>query len=228
MSESISTTRISDLPENITMQIQSNYPVQAQGQQMQGHMQMQQQPMQGQGQGMGIGQNTYVPINIHPNPYGVQQQQPTLPSPQVMNQRGMQDDYQQRLPSRDIPMDSLGYQQDEEIQQNYIPKAKLTSDYIREYEQANEDALLKHEQKKYRENKASDIFSEIQLPLLIACLYFIFQLPVITTIMYKYFSFLSVYNTDGNLNFSGLALKSTLFGLLFYLINQFSNTLTQL
>ena len=71
-----STTSIAELPENITMQVQQ--PIyQATGssmqqqipQQMQGNM-SQQSPQNQQMQGGDMGQNNYVPINIHPNPYG--------------------------------------------------------------------------------------------------------------------------------------------------------------
>ena len=242
MSEPISTTRIADLPENITIQMN--------GQQ---HQQMQYAlPNVPQGppppvvvgsnaqQHVDVGQNTYVPINIHPNPYGIQQQDPTMPHPQNIPQRGSNQippsnysaqiggldpaqEIQHRLPSRDIPMDSLAYQQDEEIRPNYIPKPKLTSDYIRDYEEASEDRLRKHEEKKHREQVTDSIFTNIQTPILIAILYFLFQLPIVTTVLYKYFSFLAIYNADGNLNLSGLILKSALFGSLFFSLQSVSD-----
>lgn len=236
MSEPIATTRIADLPENITIQMNGQY----------------QQTQYAQGppppivmgsnaqQQVDVGQNTYVPINIHPNPYGVQQQDPTLPLPQNIPQRGSnqvpQQNYsaqvmggldpaqeiQHRLPSRDIPMDSLAYQHDQEIQPNYIPKPKLTSDYIRDYEAASEDRLRKHEEKKHRERTVDTIFTSIQTPILIAILYFLFQLPIVTTLLYKYFSFLSIHNADGNLNLYGLILKSVMFGSMFYSLQSVS------
>jgi hypothetical protein len=243
MSEPISTTRIADLPENIMIQMNNQQP-----QQMQyGLPAVPQGPpapvivgSNAQQQQQDMGQNTYVPLNIHPNPYGVQQQDPTLPLPQNIPQRGSNQvppqnysaqvggldparEIQHRLPSRDIPMDSLAYQQDEEIRPNYIPKPKLTSDYIRDYEEASEERLRKHEEKKHREKVADSIFANIQTPILIAILYFLFQLPIVTTILYKYFSFLSIYNADGNLNLSGLLLKSAMFGSLFFSLQSVSD-----
>jgi hypothetical protein len=240
MSEPISTTRIADLPENITIQMNGQY-------------QQQQYALPNVPQGppppvvvgsnaqqhVDVGQNTYVPINIHPNPYGIQQQDPTLPLPQNIQQRGTNQalpqnysaqvqgldpaqEIQHRLPSRDIPMDSLAYQQDQQIHANYIPKPKLTSDYIRDYEAASEDRLRKHEEKKHRERTVDSIFTNIQTPILIAILYFLFQLPIVTTLLYKYFSFLSIYNADGNLNLSGLILKSVMFGSMFYSLQSIS------
>jgi len=226
-----STTRISDLPENITMQM----PVQNQ-------MMMGNNGGGGGGGGggddglSGPGQNTYMPLNIHPNPYGVNKSQPamSLPQSQPPTNRGSdqmmnmqhQQQQQQRLPSRDIPMNSLEFQQDEEIQPNYIPKAKLSSDYIREYEESSEATMKQHEKTKYREKMAKDLFSEMQTPILIAILYFIFQMPVVNTLLYKYFAFLSIYHTDGNFNFYGLIMKSALFGGLYYGLQSFTEYMT--
>jgi hypothetical protein len=211
MSEPILTTRLADLPENITIQPQQRSMPQDE---------------------MG---NTYVPINVHPNPYGIPQQDSTMPLPQQTSQnRGQQQQQydpmvelqnlpQQRLPSRDIPMNQLQFQHDEEIQPNYVPRAKLTSDYIREYEAASEEALRTHEREVRREKTADNLFSDLQVPILIAVLYFIFQMPIVTTLLYKYFSFLTIHNADGNMNFTGLLLKSALFGSIFYLM-QFAAT----
>ena len=134
MSES--TTRISELPENITYQV-GNAP------QIMGNIAQMPNPQSNSGHD-DIGQNTYVPLNIHPNPYGGSQQ-PSVPPPPPQNikQRFSEEDRyelpQQRLPSRDIPINTLDYQHDEEIHANYVPKAKLTSDYIRQYEEASEE-----------------------------------------------------------------------------------------
>jgi len=220
-----STTSIAELPENITMQVQQ--PIyQATGssmqqqipQQMQGNM-SQQSPQNQQMQGGDMGQNNYVPINIHPNPYGngsPEQSPDGLPLPEPSPQRGHQEEPQHALPSRDIPMNTLDYQQDDTARPNHVPQVKLTSDYIREYEAASEKALMNHEQTKYREAAAQDWFSQLQTPIFVGILYFIFQMPIMNTLLRKYFTFMTIYHEDGNFNFMGLVLKSALFGSLFY------------
>ncbi len=219
MSDPISTTRISDLPENITVQMQPTQYSLPQGPPAP-------QSMGNNAQQVDIGQNTYVPINIHPNPFGVQQTDPTVPLPQSLQQRGPNQignggldpamEIQHRLPSRDIPMNSLAYQQDDEIQPNFIPKAKLTSDYIREYEEASDLRLKQHEEKKHRESAADSIFSKLQIPILISILFFLFQSPILNRLFLKYVSFLPIFNEDGNMNFAGIVIKSILFGIVFY------------
>ena len=123
---------------------------------------------------------------------------------------------QQRLPQRDIPMNISEHIQDEQIQPNYIPKPKLTSDYIQEYQESTDRKIREHEEKKMREKIAASWFDEVQIPIMIALLYFIFQLPIINTVIFKRFSFLSIYREDGNFNLLGLTMKSVLFASMFY------------
>jgi len=229
-----STTRIAELPENITMQVQQP-SYQSHGssmqqqipQHMQGNMSQQNQQVQG-GE---MGQNNYVPINIHPNPYGngpPEQSQNGLPLPEPSPQRGHVVEPQYALPSRDIPMNTLDYQQDDTARPNHVPQVKLTSDYIREYEAASEKALMVHEQTKYREAAAQDWFSQLQTPIFVAVLYFVFQMPIMNTFLRKYFTFLTIYHEDGNFNLMGLLLKSAMFGSLFYSMHTITNKLSNI
>jgi hypothetical protein len=226
------TTRIADLPENITVQMPTY------------------NPNINQSNNMNMDSATnYMPINVHPNPYGISAQNPIMPIPQQPNvqqmnqmnhmtqmepitvkrpkqqfidqqQMDLQNMQQIRLPSRDIPIDTTNYLQDEQTQPNYIPKSNVTSDYIRDYEETTEKNIREHEKKKYRESRIDEILSELQTPILICILFFIFQLPIINSIIFKKFSFLSLHNDDGNFNFYGLLFKSMMFGSLFYSVQK--------
>ena len=133
-----------------------------------------------------------------------------------------------RLPSRDIPMDQSGYQQDEEIQPNYIPRAKLTSDYVKDYEEVTNTSIRQHENRKAKTSMVDRILSDLQTPIVVALIFFIFQMPMMTTMLYRNFSFLSVYNPDGNVNFYGMILKSVLFGSVFYSLQNTIQYLTDI
>jgi len=171
----------------------------------------------------------YKPINVHPNPYGNQQISPEglplpEPSPQRNQHQGSQQNYtvenvpHQTLPSRDIPSNTIEYQQDEQIKPNHIPSVKLTSDYIKDYERVNSEELRLHREKKYRQETAQETISEFQIPILVAVMYFIFQMPIINTWIRKYLSFANLHNEDGNFKVSGLLFKSGIFGGLYYLM----------
>lgn len=177
----------------------------------------------------------YQPINVHPNPYGTQHGTPEGPPlPEASPQRNQQMNYSvenmphQTLPSRDIPMNTLEYQHDAEIKPNHVPSVKLTSDYIRDYERANEEELKLHRQNLYRQETAQSTIGELQVPILVAVLYFIFQIPIINTIMRKYLSFANLYNEDGNFNLSGLILKSIIFGGIFYSLQSIANKISNI
>lgn len=195
-----STTRIDDLPENITMRVQPEQSGQV---------------------------PTYAPMNIHPNPYGNSIQPNVMPLPES-KVRFQEENPQMRLPSRDIPMDQTIYQHDEEIQPNYIPRAKLTRDYVRDYEEVTHDNIKRHENRKDKTSMLDKIFSDLQTPVLVALIFFIFQMPMMNTMFYRNFSFLSLYNTDGNVNFYGIALKSAVFGSVFYGIQNTMQYLTDI
>jgi hypothetical protein len=69
-------------------------------------------------------------------------------------------------------------------------------------------------------NSIDDMYNEIQTPLLMAVLYFLFQLPFFKKFLFGYFPVL--FSKDGNLNLYGFSFNSVLFGLLFYLLNKFT------
>lgn len=155
-------------------------------------------------------QTTYVPLNVHTNPYGHPAQPPNAQLPPLSEEAPIQ----HRLPSRDIPMNTLEFQHDAEIQPNFIPRPTLTSDYIREHDNGNRRAPRK-------EQTSDDWYERLQIPILVGLLFFIFQMPVFNTFLRKNFTFLALYNEDGNFNIVGLVFKSVLFGGIFYMMQQF-------
>tara|TARA_B100001173_G_scaffold303446_1_gene306234 strand:- start:710 stop:1189 length:480 start_codon:yes stop_codon:yes gene_type:complete len=145
------------------------------------------------------------------------QQEHARPPPLSDQQKQMLTTSEQNLlPSRDIPMDSVSFQNDEYIQANHIPKPKLTHDYIQSYQDLENHNLAQHEFQKQRDENISDFFSDIQIPFFVGMLYFIFQMPLMDTFFSKYFSFLPLYFTDGNLNFYGMIFKAFVFSSCFY------------
>lgn len=209
------TTRIDLLPDNITMQVGSQAPT---------------------------GDGNYAAMNIHPNPYGNELQPHNSPMPEISPPRNdnqttgilkMSNDEREmisntpriRLPSRDLPMEEDEYLHDEEITGNYIPRVKFKDDFVRDYEEITTEKILQRETKKRNESMVDRILSDLQVPLLITILFFLFQMPAINTLFFKRFAFLSIYNSDGNINFFGIALKSVIFGGLFYVLQKTVNVL---
>lgn len=194
-------TRISDLPDNTTGGGMSNSNM-----------------------NNPLGENNYTPINIHPNPYATESPDiNSIPFPNRDSRSSKSQDNEfgelkhHRLPSRDIPMDTTIYSQDEEIKANRIPSSKKQmKDYIRNYEQDCEVVIKDHEKGKYRKMIIDKIQSELIVPFMVAILYFISTMSFISSIMYKYLAKFGIYNEDGTLNVYGMSFKSILFGSVYW------------
>jgi len=117
------------------------------------------------------------------------------------------------LPSRDIPLNTEQLTKDASIQPNYIPPP-IKQDYIGEY---NDDINNYYKQENIN-NSLDSLYDEIQVPLLLGVLYFLFQLPIFKKTIFKYFSFFC--HSDGNYNIHGLIFTCFLFGITYYLLSK--------
>lgn len=196
------TTRIMDLPENVTMQINSaddrNDPT----------------------------NTSYKPMDMHPNPYGHPPPSvPNIPTPSSVPKQ------QQYLPSRDIPMDPSQIIQDPEIQPNYIPPVpeniRQTNEYMKRYDEVTERKVSNHLREKEKKSKMDMLYEEGQIPVLVAVLFFIFHMPIVTNLMYKNLVFLKLFDTDGHFNTYGLIWQSIIFGASVYFIIKAVNTISE-
>ncbi len=120
-----------------------------------------------------------------------------------------------QLSSRDIPMTTTNLSNDPQIIPNYIPQLQNNNDYIKNDEDAN-DIILHYNKTNNINNSLDDMYNEIQTPLLLAVLYFLFQLPFFRNFLFKYLPFL--FSNDGNYNLNGFLFVSVLFGLLFHFL----------
>jgi hypothetical protein len=123
-----------------------------------------------------------------------------------------------QLPSRDIPQNTTTITQDPQIQPNYIPPPQPNQvDYINNSEHP-EDMINNYNMNSLRNSSLDEMYNEIQTPLLLGSLFFLFQLPFFKKILFSYFPVL--FSSDGNLNLNGFIFNSILFGLMFYLCNK--------
>ena len=128
------------------------------------------------------------------------------------------------LQSRDIPMTTTGISNDPYVQPNYVPVQQQHVDYISNSEQAS-DMIDDYNRSVNQSDSLDDIYNEIQTPLLLAVLYFLFQLPFFQKLLFLYMPF--IFSPDGNLNINGFIFKSILFGLLFYILNKSTQTFSK-
>lgn len=126
------------------------------------------------------------------------------------------------LPSRDIPMSTTNFSNDPQAQPNYIPAftPQTNVDYIKNFEEPS-DMIDSYNKNSNRQDSLDDMYNEIQSPLLLAVLYFLFQLPFFKKMLYSYLPML--FSNDGNLNINGFIFTSILFGIIFYIFNKVTN-----
>jgi hypothetical protein len=123
-----------------------------------------------------------------------------------------------QLPSRDIPMTTTGHNTDPQIHPNYIPSPPPNNiDYIKDYD-SPEDTIDQYAKQTQINNSLDEMYNEMQIPLLLAVLYFLFQLPFFRKFLFSYIPIL--FSNDGNYNLNGYLFCSVLFGLFFYLLNK--------
>lgn len=121
-----------------------------------------------------------------------------------------------QLPSRDIPMNTSAMTTDPQVVPNYVPHPpQHNADYINNH-QRHSDIVNDYNKHKQRGNSLDDMYNEIQTPLLLAILYFLFQLPFFKKLLYTYLPFL--FSTDGNYNLNGFLFISIGFGMIFHFI----------
>ena len=183
--------------------------------------------------GSGIVQNPEIPVQTYnPNVSGAQmplqqqqQQQCTPPQTTVasnMNVNEFVSGLQRAtssgltaLPIRDVPRNTESVVSDEQTVPNYIPRDPV--DYIREHHE-NSRSFMEHRAKSANQSESFDvIYDTLQVPILLAILYFTFQLPVMRKYLLLYLP--SIFNKDGNHNLSGLLFISILFACTYYGIN---------
>ena len=211
MSGNIGTTNIAELPVTNNIGI-VNQPIQSQ--QSYSQQQMPSQPPQNNN----ARQN--VELYIEPKSQGV-----TMDT--AVNQTAYNElvgQIQQadklgvtQLPSRDMPNNTDRVQMDQEIRPDYIPDEQAAmEDYIKNY-QTPDSVILEGEREEQTRDRLDILYSNIQMPLLVAILYFLFNLPVIRKYLQKWIP--NIFNSDGNPNLVGYIVNSVLFGGLYYLLN---------
>ena len=122
-----------------------------------------------------------------------------------------------QLPSRDIPQITNDITMDSTTKPNYIPEQERLEDYINNY-QTPDEIIEENQQDESRIDSLEQTYREIQMPLLIAVLYFLFNLPIIRKYLHRFIP--NLFKSDGNPNLSGYIFNSLLFAFIYYLLNK--------
>tara|TARA_B110000261_G_scaffold59862_1_gene70455 strand:- start:768 stop:1439 length:672 start_codon:yes stop_codon:yes gene_type:complete len=111
------------------------------------------------------------------------------------------------LQFRDVPQSQTHITQDAQMQPNFVP-AQEQEDYIGA-SQTNGDVVREHNEKRKVEESYDTLFDNLQTPVLLAILYFIFQLPVVKQTVFRLVP--ALFKKDGTPNLYGYITHSISF-----------------
>ena len=206
------TTSIDSLPmgpidNSMQNNVQLNVKPMQQAQQGQAQQGQAQQPPQMQAQQQGQGQ-MQMPKGQPPPAFDAKQ---LLSGLQTASSSGMTG-----LAIRDVPQSQEYLTTDVEVRPNYVPSHEK-GDYILNH-QTSEEIVRENARRLQKTDSLDYIYEELQIPILIAVLYFLFQLPIVRKNMFAYLP--SLFNKDGNTNLIGYIFNSLLFGGIYFLMTK--------
>jgi hypothetical protein len=228
----MSSTRISDLPENVSMppfgggagvsdrgidMASASYRQMNthQNPYMQGQDRMDSMPPPAFKQG---GRDVFVAPNpAYAGQGGMGRPPPPIPPSYDFDQGPLGNNAPQYpLPPKDIPIDTSGFR-DESARPNYVPPAPAnTPNFVAEQEERLRD--LKHaEATKRAINEKFDLIAELQMPIIVGMLFLLFQMGMLNQLFARYLGSLGLFEEDGStMSMKGIVLKSLLFGGAYY------------
>ena len=128
------------------------------------------------------------------------------------------------LPTRDIPMSQNNITNDPQVQPNFVPKNN--GGYIEKIQDEQSLMYKQQQQQQTDYNRLDSLYDELQTPILVSILFFLFQLPVINKKIYSLFP--SLFIKDGTMSIGGYMTKTLLFGFLYYALHKVMNHISSI
>lgn len=126
------------------------------------------------------------------------------------------------ISTRDIPMTPNVYTHDEQSRPNYVPQPQQSmgmsggnTDYIKDHT-SMENIVRANARQSNQIDTIEAIYYDLQMPILIGVLYFIFQMPVFRAQLLHFLP--SLFGEDGNFKIMGLTATSVMFAGTFFVI----------
>jgi len=138
------------------------------------------------------------------------------------------------MPTRDIPMNPNSFTHDDQARPNYVPQPKAVhfqdggggggsgSDYIRDHT-SMESIVRANARQSNQLDTIEAIYYDLQMPILLGILYFIFQMPIFRAQLLHFLP--SLFGEDGNFKMIGLTATSAMFAGTFFVIMKIFNKL---
>ena len=134
------------------------------------------------------------------------------------------------IPTRDIPMNPNSFTHDDQARPNYVPDPRSVHfqdgggnhDYIKDHT-SMESIVRANARQSNQLDTIEAIYYDIQMPILVGVMYFIFQMPVFRAQLLHFLP--SLFGEDGNFKIMGLTATSAMFAGTFFVIMKVFNKL---
>ena len=123
-----------------------------------------------------------------------------------------------QLMSRDMPTTSNHIVQDQQVDVNYVPPVQEDQEDYLVKEEEDEDIMNAYNKKVSKENQLDKFYEDLQTPLMLAILFFMFQLPFLKKQLFVFIP--ALFMNDGNYNLYGFLFVSVLFAAIYQLITK--------
>ena len=133
------------------------------------------------------------------------------------------------IPTRDIPMNPNSFTHDDQARPNYVPQKSVRfqedyddngmsggDDYIKDHT-SMENIVRANARQSNQLDTLEAIYYDLQMPVLVGVLYFIFQMPVFRAQLLRFLP--SLFAEDGNFKITGLTATSVMFAGTFFVIS---------
>ena len=130
------------------------------------------------------------------------------------------------LPSKDIPVDQTTITNDPKVQPNHVPVPKKDAGFVEEFDTTQALLYKRQIEQKNESKRLNDLYDNLQQPLLLSSLFFIFQLPFINKLLFKYSP--SLFLKERQPSFGGYLIKTLVFGVLYFGIQKLTEKLSNM
>lgn len=167
-----------------------------------------------------IQQQVYTPQAPSQAPQNQMVQQPMMQQQQMLPQQQQQTNLQ----NRDIPQTTEQFNQQDQIRPNYVPENEM-DDYIGD-EDTLHSMMQQNRQQENKRDRMDMLYDELQGPVMVMILFFLFQMPFVKKLLLKQVP--TLFSTDGNYTLTGYVATTVMFGATYFGFNKAINYMTDM
>ena len=136
--------------------------------------------------------------------------------PMMQQQMLPQQQQQTNLQNRDIPQTTEQFNQQDQIRPNYVPEPEM-DDYIGD-EDTLHSMMQQNRQQENKRDRMDMLYDELQGPVMVMILFFLFQMPFVKKLLVKQIP--TLFSADGNYTLTGYVATTAMFGAAYFGLNK--------